>query len=174
MLPGRTQPGKAGKFQMENPIKVEPVRFENGEPMLIAGLSERYNGESSKAIPAQWQRFAPHIGHIAHQIGKITYGVMRNGDAKGNLDYICAVQVSDFAGLPKDFTQLRLAAQRYAVFAHRDHISTLQRTIAGIWKKWLPESKYKPADAPNFERYGPEFDPRTGNGGLEVWIPVKS
>ena len=52
MLPGRAQPGKAGKFHMENLIKVEPVRFENGEPMLIAGISERYNGETSKAIPA--------------------------------------------------------------------------------------------------------------------------
>ena len=159
---------------MENPIKIEPVRFENGEPMLIAGLGERYNGESSKAIPALWQRFGPHIGQIAHQIGKITYGVMYDGDAKGNFNYVCGVQVSGFAGLPKEFTQLRLTAQRYAVFAHRDHISTLRRTIGGIWSTWLPGSKYKAADAPNFERYGPEFDPHTGNVGLEVWIPVKS
>jgi len=28
-------------------------------------------------------------------------------------------------------------------------------------------------DAPEFERYGPEFDPRSGNGGLEIWVPVK-
>jgi AraC family transcriptional regulator len=192
MLPGRRQPGKAGKsahgygraarLQQTEPMKmdktnlveVEPVRFENGEPMLIAGLGQRYNGETSKAIPARWQRFAPDIGHIAHQIGEVTYGVMHNGDAKGSFDYVCGVQVSEFAGLPKDFIQLRLAAQRYAVFAHRDHISTIQRTVASIWKKWLPESKYKAADAPSFERYGPEFDPRTGNGGLEVWIPLKS
>ncbi|TIN58627.1 MAG: AraC family transcriptional regulator, partial [Mesorhizobium sp.] len=30
------------------------------------------------------------------------------------------------------------------------------------------------ADAPEFERYGPEFDPRSGKGGLEIWIPVKA
>ena len=42
-----------------------------------------------------------------------------------------------------------------------------------IWGKYLPESGHEVADAPNFERYGPEFDPRTGNGGLEVWIPIK-
>jgi hypothetical protein len=29
------------------------------------------------------------------------------------------------------------------------------------------------ADAPNFERYGESFDPVTGNGGLEIWVPVK-
>ena len=29
------------------------------------------------------------------------------------------------------------------------------------------------ADAPNFERYDEKFDPSTGDGGLEIWIPVK-
>jgi len=31
------------------------------------------------------------------------------------------------------------------------------------------------AGAPDFfERYSEEFDPRTGMGGIDVWIPVKS
>jgi AraC family transcriptional regulator len=25
---------------------------------------------------------------------------------------------------------------------------------------------------PEFERYGAEFDPATGSGGFEIWIPV--
>jgi AraC family transcriptional regulator len=29
------------------------------------------------------------------------------------------------------------------------------------------------ADAPSFERYDEKFDPSTGNGGLEFWVPVK-
>jgi AraC family transcriptional regulator len=29
------------------------------------------------------------------------------------------------------------------------------------------------ADAPNFERYDEKFDGATGNGGLEIWVPVK-
>jgi len=154
--------------------KIEPARFETGRPMLIAGLGERYSGESSKNIPALWQRFSPHIGQVPHQVGKTTYGVMRNPDGKGNFDYICGVEVSEFAGLPAEFTKLRLEAQRYAVFAHRDNISTLRSTMMAIWNQWVPESTHKVADAPNFERYGPEFDGRSGNGGLEIWIPVKS
>jgi AraC family transcriptional regulator len=39
-------------------------RFENGRPLLVAGLGERYTWETGKAIPAQWQRFAPYIGNI--------------------------------------------------------------------------------------------------------------
>jgi AraC family transcriptional regulator len=30
------------------------------------------------------------------------------------------------------------------------------------------------ADAPNFERYGPDFDPRTGTGVVEIWVPIKA
>jgi AraC family transcriptional regulator len=29
------------------------------------------------------------------------------------------------------------------------------------------------ADAPNYERYDENFDPLTGDGGLEIWIPVR-
>jgi AraC family transcriptional regulator len=153
---------------------VEPPRFENGRPLLIVGLSERYTCESSKAIPAQWQRFAPHIDNIPGQIGKVAYGVRCNSDEAGNFDYVCGVEVSDFSDVPAEFARLRIAPQRYAVFLHREHISAIRRTMNTIWSKWLPESGHEAADAPDFERYGEEFDPKTGNGGLEIWVPIKS
>ena len=152
---------------------LEPPRFEDGKPLLIAGLSERYTCESSKAIPAQWQRFAPHIDHVPGQTGKAAYGVRCNSDEAGNFDYICGVEVSDFSDLPAGFARLRLPPQRYAVFRHRDHVSSIRRTMHTIWSRWLPESGHQVADAPDFERYGPEFDPKTGNGGLEIWLPLK-
>lgn len=37
----------------------------------------------------------------------------------------------------------------------------------------MPTSGYERADAPDFELYGENFDSVTGNGGLEIWIPVK-
>ena len=42
-----------------------------------------------------------------------------------------------------------------------------------IWNDWLPASEYKAADAPGFERYDENFNPHTGLGGFEIWIPVK-
>jgi AraC family transcriptional regulator len=153
---------------------LEPPRFENGRPLLIVGLGERYTCESSKAIPAQWQRFGPHIDNIPGQVGKVAYGVRCNSDDSGDFDYICGVEVSDFSDVPAEFARLRIPPQRYAVFRHRDHISGIRRTMNTIWSKWLPESGHEVADAPDFERYGEEFDPRTGNGGLEIWVPLKA
>jgi AraC family transcriptional regulator len=48
-------------------------------------------------------------------------------------------------------------------------MSTVRRTC--IWNRWLPESGYQVAEVPELERT--EFDPRSGNGGFEIWIPVK-
>jgi AraC family transcriptional regulator len=82
--------------------------------------------------------------------------------------------VSDFSELPTAFSRLRLGAQRYAVFAHTTHISEIRRTVCTIWTKWLPESGHDAADAPGFERFGDTFDLLTGEGGLEIWIPIKT
>jgi AraC family transcriptional regulator len=149
-------------------------RFENGCNLLIAGLSERYDSETSARIPAQWQRFGPHLGHIPGQVGRVAYGVLCNSDDAGNTEYITGVEVSDFARVPDEFARLRIPEQRYAVFLHRQHISTIRRVWATIFNKWLPESGYKIAGAPEFERYGEEFDPVSGMGGFEIWIPLQT
>jgi len=44
------------------------------------------------------------------------------------------------AELPSELRRVRLPKQRYAVFAHRDHVSTMRATVYTIWNKWLPAS----------------------------------
>lgn len=173
--------GCLDNLQLAEPIKMnetpianlEPPRLEQGRLLLIAGLGERYNDETSAGIPALWQRFEPHLGSIPAQVGRTTYGVCCNGDDAGNFDYIAGVEVADFSAQPAALSRLRISPHRYAVFSHRDHIASIRRTWKTIWTKWLPESGHAVADAPMFERYDEAFDPRTGNGGFEIWIPLK-
>jgi len=154
--------------------KLRPPRFETGKPLLVAGISERCTHENGGAgIPGQWQRFHQSVENIPGRVGPVAYGVCCNGDDSGNFDYIAGVEVSDFSDLPREFSRVRIPEQRYAVFTHRDHISTIRRTVNTIWNDWLPASGLKAADAPNFERYDENFDPLTGDGGLEIWVPVK-
>jgi AraC family transcriptional regulator len=169
------------KLSLQEPIimdstlldHLKPPRFETGKPLLVAGIGERYNCEGSAAIPSQWQRFHQCVDNIPDRVGKVAYGVCCNGDDSGNFDYIAGVEVSDFSDLPREFSRVRIPAQKYAVFTHLEHISTIRRTINTIWNHWLPASGMKAADAPSFERYDEKFDPVTGNGGLEIWVPVK-
>ena len=162
-------------IQMNSSIidNLDPSRFETSTPLLVAGVGERYNHENSAGIPSLWQRFHQVAEDIPHRVGGVAYGVCCNGDDAGNFDYVAGVEVSDFSDLPRPFFRVRIPEQRYAVFAHREHISTIRRSVNTIWNQWLPASGLKLADAPNFERYDQNFDPVTGNGGFEIWIPVK-
>jgi len=153
---------------------LQAPRFETGKAMLVAGVGERCTHENGGAgIPNQWQRFHQKVGSIPDRVGQVAYGVCCNGDDSGNFDYIAGVEVSDFSDLPREFSRVRIPEQRYAVFTHRDHISSIRRTVNTIWNHWLPASGLNAADAPSFERYDENFDPLTGNGGLEIWVPVK-
>jgi AraC family transcriptional regulator len=168
-------------IKLQEPIQMDSTltdnlhapRFQISKPLLVAGIGERYNHENGAGIPNQWRRFHQAVENIPGRIGKVAYGVCCNGDDAGNFDYIAGVEVSDFSDLPREFYSVRIPEQRYAVFTHRDHISTIRRTVNTIWNHWLPASGLKAADAPNFERYDTNFDPLTGNGGLEIWVPVR-
>ena len=158
--------------------QVEKPRFENREAFLIAGFPGRFS-DPPKEIPGLWQRFAPHIGNVPGQVGRVAYGVVLSQSSDGSCDYVAGVEVSDLSKLPTEFARLSIPAHRYAVFAHHEHVSKLGETIGAIWSKWLPgsgaeaarEAKGTPAF---FERYGEGFNPQEGKGDVEVWVPVKA
>ncbi|MCP3472519.1 AraC family transcriptional regulator [Bradyrhizobium sp. CCGUVB1N3] len=154
-----------------------PPRFETAKAFLVAGLGERISCDNGAVIPGLWHRFHQEVADIPACVGQgkyqVAYGVCCNGDDAGNFDYIAGVEVSDFSDLPRRFGRIRIPEQRYAVFTHADHVASIRRTVNTIWNQWLPASNLKAADAPNFERYDEKFDPKTGNGGFEIWVPVK-
>jgi AraC family transcriptional regulator len=152
---------------------VAAPRFEQAPALLIAGLGARHAQGGDPAIPLQWQRFAPHIGHIPSQVGNVTYGVVANFDEDNSFDYIAGVEVRSFADLADGFAAIRIPARRYAVFTHRGHASGIPATMAAIWRDWLPGPGHRFADAPFFERYDRRFDPRSGDGQMELWLPLE-
>jgi AraC family transcriptional regulator len=160
-------------IHMNQPSKqtIAEPRIVDEKTLLIGGIGRTHRG-SNAAMPAQWQDFGPYIGSVPGQRGNVAYGVLYN-DAEGSIDYLTGVEVADFAELPADFAHLRVAAQRYAVFSHAGHISTISDTWTAIWSEWFPNSDHEAADAPMFERYPESFDARTGSGGFEIWIPIK-
>jgi AraC family transcriptional regulator len=156
------------------PLSIDIPRFVVSNVLLVAGLSQRYDGSAAGAgIPAQWQRFTRHLGHIPGQIGEVTFGVCYNTDDEGGMDYLSGVEVKDFTALPEGFSHLRIPATKYAVFLHRQHISMIRGTWNAIWNEWLPRSGHEAADAPIIERYDQRFDPLSGNGEIELWVPIQ-
>ena len=149
---------------------IAPGRIVREEALLIFGLGQRYR--TNAAIPSQWDRFVPYLGTIRNQLGKETFGVICNPDDTGSVEYITGVRVSEFPDEPAGFRRLRIPPQTYAVFEHKDHVSSVGTTWRAIWDHAIADAGYRASDGPAFERYGEQFDGRTGLGGFELWVPI--
>jgi AraC family transcriptional regulator len=120
-----------------------------------------------------------HFGNIPGRVGRVNYGVVFNmANCRDGFDYLSGIEVSSLSGLPSDFNHETIPAQGYVVFSHREHVSKLKETVNAIWQEWLPASGSVVAhtipDAPDMiEYYGENFDPHTGTGDIEIWIPVR-
>jgi AraC family transcriptional regulator len=138
----------------------------------VVGLAERCSFDTTIAIPAQWQRFMDYHDTIPHKRNQIPIGVSFSADDDGEFLYMCGAEVHRFGDPSNDLLHLEIPPRRYAVFEHRGHVSTIYETYRSIWRDALPASGRTVADAPVIERHNPTFDPRTGDGGLTLWIPL--
>lgn len=146
-------------------------RLEAAGALRLAGISRFYPFKNMGEVPDQWQSFAPLIPRITNEADPVTYGVIYNG-RDDSFDYLSGVELPGRSPAPENLVCLSLAAQTYLVFQHQEHVSAVRATCDAIWSDWLPDSDETVVEAPWFERYGKAFDPRTGAGGLEIWIPV--
>lgn len=159
-------------------IELAAPTIRDADPLLMAGIRQYFAYDARAGIPALWQRFNQHFGHIPGAIGTSAYGICTNAapDDQNGFDYTCAVAVRSLDDLPEGFVGMRIPARRFAVFWHSDHISRIGSTCAAIFSDWLPNSGQEPADGPLMllEHYDDRFDPRTGLGGVEVWVPIRA
>ena len=161
-----------------SPVKLAEPRIEQKKVYVIAGLREKYSAETVNNIPALWARLAPHFGQLPAQVGGAAYGLgIDMFDQCGSFEYLAGVEVNDTSKLPDGWTSVTIPAQKYAVFPHDGHVSQLKETVHAILHQWLPDAGKKlrtpaPKAVDFLEYYAPEFDPRTGMGGMQVWLAL--
>jgi predicted transcriptional regulator YdeE len=143
--------------------------------MLLAGIRRKHSFASmGNGIPKQWDDFVK-LGKLPGQVGPTAYGAICGGDPKTQtMEYMCAVEVKSFDEVPKDIGRMRVPAARYAVFLHEGNVATIQDTWKHIFSVWLPRSGMQSNETPDFEVYGERFDGETGEGGVEIWLAVKT
>ena len=155
-------------------VHIGSPRFVDEAEIRVVGLPAHYSYDATAGIPGQWQQFMVSATTIPGRRPGIPIGVAANVDADGSFDYLCAVEVSAFSTtLPPRCVRVTVPAHRYAVFEHHGHIATIQKTYSAIWDEWLPAHQLTSSDAPSIERHRETFDPRTGEGGVDLWIPVE-
>jgi len=169
---------------------VEPLRMDSAEkvtlapPVLedrlalhIAGLSSYFTFQTMDTIPHLWQRFGQYLPEMAYDGPPPAFGIsgpMPEGSE--GFDYFAG------APLPKDrdalpgLIEMTLPAGTYACFKHEGHISEIRATCGAVYETGIPRLGREP-DTRWFsfvEYYGPDFEPSTGFGTVEVWVKLKS
>jgi AraC family transcriptional regulator len=153
-------------------------RMEERKALLVAGLMKTYAPDTVNEIPKLWQELTPHFGKIPGQVGQKVYGVVYNIKNSAEFAYLAGVEVSSAADVPDELSVVRIPDIAYAVFPHDGHVSSLKDTIATIWNDWLPASGLRVGrmdeEMPDIlEQYDESFNPKTGMGGMEIWVPIK-
>lgn len=137
--------------------------------MLLAGLRRRYEfAAAQRGIAEQWLEFAA-LAEPAGRVGDKRYGVMCGADAT-SLEYMTAVEVAAFDGVGPEWGRMRVPPQHYAVFVNAEDFP-----LEWSWRQifaWLESGAYQSAHRPDFEVYGPDADPLTGAGTVEIWVGV--
>jgi AraC family transcriptional regulator len=156
--------------------RLDPPRIVDDQIIRVVGIVERCSFDTTIMIAAQWQRFKECYGAIPHRRDRIPIGVSYSADDDGQFQYMCGAVVHRFGertrGLVRGLVHLEIPPRQYAVFEHRGHVSTIYQTYRSIWSEAMPATGRSMADAPVIERHNPTFDPRTGEGGLTLWIPL--
>ena len=159
-------------------LQLETPRIETGKPLQHAGLQQKYNSRTRADIPKQWDRFVLQIPALSGKNSGAAYGVVWAGREPDSINYFCGVEVPDNIKIPAEFIRVSIPSQHFAKFFHHDHVSKLHETEMAIMDNWMAEHRdqlVRDQKLPQMiEYYGPGFNPQTGMGDTEVWIPVKN
>lgn len=138
----------------------------------VTGMLQRGKMGAANTIPQLWTQFGPRMHTIPQVVHpEVCYGLMDHYDEQtGEFDYVAACEVESNAAAPDDMVRWEVPAQTYAVFT-----TTLPQVGAAfdeIYQRWLPASGYRHAASPEFECYGPTFDPANPSAEMEIYIPI--
>jgi len=139
----------------------------------VAGLRGWHTFVSApQTIPPQWAEFN-QLALPGKRDAQVFYGVNCQFDMPNQrFEYMCAFEVLDFEEMPAE-NRMIVPAAHYAVFTHTGGLPTLHDTWQWIMQQWLPNCGHKRSATPEFERYDDQhFDPATGHGNVEIWIPI--
>lgn len=167
---------------------VEPMRVDSAatrpltppavlrrDRLSIAGIGRRLPVDDFAGIPSLWQEFHAFDNAIPEQRDRTAYGVVSDMSASGeSYRYLAGVEVPVGTEVREPLQVITVPARRWAMVTHREHITTITSTIQAIFTEALHAAGLVPGEDPDLlEVYRETFDPWSGLGGVELWVPLR-
>jgi AraC family transcriptional regulator len=154
-------------------VELPPPTYRSAGEQRFVGLAARRRMGEATLIPAQWKEFmAGPYQQVPDKLEGPPVGINLPTDRHDEFVYVCGAPVSRFSNTPSELSEVVVPPADYAVFAHDRHVSELPQTYRAIRNEWFPASGEKPGNAASLEHHNSTFDPRTGMGGVTIWIPL--
>ncbi|WP_427140038.1 AraC family transcriptional regulator [Shinella sp. G-2] len=148
-------------------------RIETLDAFTIVGLGADFAPGKAAGIPALWQKFNPYFGHIPGQTGNTAFGLCTCLQGRPGFRYVAGVRAPKSDDLPAELETIAVPAQDWAMFTHEGHVNGIPATVDAAFRTWLPASGRTAGAFPDMlEFYGEDFDPDTGLGRIEIWLPL--
>ena len=146
-------------------LRLAPPRVETLPDQWVQGLDISLE-DGAGAIPGLWVRAMERIGREVRDRPDLAYGLCHG---RAPMRYLAGMVLPErIAGLDR----VLLPAGRYAIWEHRGPVGEIHRTFAAIRDHGLEEAGLTAREAPEFERYGQDFDAASGEGPVEIGIAV--
>lgn len=148
--------------------------------MTLVGLRTTfYSTDSDKnnvsdKLPPLWQAFLSRLAEIKNTTGEFCYGVVRQlEDASDELEYYCAIEVTNTDEIPQGMQAVTIEPATYAKFTHRGSVSKIDNTINYIYSTWLAQSSHQHTYQADLEFYGADYSPVSEQSVMHYAIPIK-
>jgi predicted transcriptional regulator YdeE len=151
---------------------IQPIRFEQGQAMLLAGTRQYHLFITAHStITQQWYDFVLNYWTLL-PLGNRSFGATCMADDNG-FEYMCAIEVDSFEHLATDIGRMIIKPQYYAIFTHQGDIANIGQTWRSI-HEWIASSNYQAEHVPCFELYDQRYNPETSSGLVEIWVAIKN
>lgn len=161
--------------QLKDITRMDPI-IKTYPAIKAIGLAQTFDQDTRHGIPALWDKLIPQMGAVPNMTDGTTYGLCKGTGGDGAFTYMAGVEVTSLDDVPDGMEGWEIPEQKYAVFTHTlgsENIhEDIQPTVQYIWGSWAETSGHTIANAPDFERYGPDFRPGQGQV-IEFFIPIE-
>lgn len=154
-------------------LAVKGPVIETRDALTLTGLASDFTMATIGGIPDLWFEFVGQLQPAMPSAPFVAYGVVLDGDGH-HFRYMCGVDRNLVPTPHSAWQTVDIASRTYAVFSFPGPVSRIREVFQHIYAGWLPGSGYTVAKAPVIERYAEDFDPETGCGHIEVWLPVST
>ena len=160
---------------------MEPISMDSPEKVTLAPPvienNSHFTFKTMDTLPHLWQRLGPYLPELAFDGPPPAFGITgRMPEGTDGFDYMAAAPLQKGKDLLPGLTEMTLPSGTYARFRHEGHISRIRATCAAVYETGISDLR-READTDWFsfiEYYGPDFEPSTGLGTVEIWVKLKT